>query len=370
MISCYRRDGNWPDRSNELSGLSTRLLSEILSLKRLDEKDSCCGSWPRASRNTGTTARFCDNRRLTCGCVSFHWLLVFRAVVQRLVELGEALKRQQLVGMRQRRENLALKDEAELLRRRRGQDEHLIRELEEKVAVLDSKIHRTDLVISNQGDDETDVGVPQLLDEPYVAEARAADRQQPHHQAQGAHVPAASELSKLQADVHSKSDQLRDMQQRYDEIVAARIKLEAEAADFDRDRREDRREIQHLKAQLALMEYDSDEASDVERGDKRNSGDSKRRPRQQIPNRVREYYEREQKRVQKAAQHTIRSLRQLLDKKNAALESYRKQLAAQTQAVEVERATLAEKQRQIVAEAFDENAGTITKLKHAVCTTS
>jgi chromosome segregation ATPase len=324
-----------------------------------------------------------------------------RDVVRRLIDLNEQLKAAQLAALRQRRELAVNRDEARLAKKRIEDYEGAVRALEERIVAQDTEQRRRE--------DE------------YRRQLRAAVTQA-HAEAGEAGVYAAQAASGAAADLQAASSpggtvadaaagasaaaSIADAAAAQARLAALTSAVEVaekkaresgqRAADAVEQARVRKRRVAFLERQLELHGVDvaalrtgiddDDNAGDAE-GDSAAGNTSSRggpsgakpgspewdKERAQFKEdaasgmaKMREHYEEEARRLQKAAQATTASLKDLLQKKNAVIKDYQDRFETLRRERDAERTREMAERERIAQAAYEENRGTIERLRAAL----
>jgi chromosome segregation ATPase len=300
-----------------------------------------------------------------------------RDVFKRLVDLNDQLRTAQLSALRHRRELSAVKDEARLKAKRADDYEAHIRGLEERlVAQLTDARKRED-------EQRRQLHSAVMHARTEAGDARSIARAASSSSSDGLDVDtaAAAESIDRKAEIETLSRSVREADKRSRE---ARERADA-AVEKARLRK---RRITFLEKQLEIHGVDiatlrsGEDAEDATTKDEEDdeivagggegnneassSSLSKHEKNTSGMAKMKEHYEAEAKRLQKAAQATHAQLKDMLDKKNLTIRDYQEKFEALRRERDAERTRELGEREKIAQAAYEENKLTIERLRAAV----
>jgi chromosome segregation ATPase len=290
-----------------------------------------------------------------------------RDVFKRLVDLNDQLRTAQLSALRHRRELAAIKDEARLKSKRADESEAHIRGLEERlVAQLTDSRKREDeqrrQLHSAVMHARTEAGDIRSI-------ARAASTEGLTVESAAAEEASAtkSEIDALTRSVKEAEKRSRDARERA-ETAVEKARLRKRRITF----LEKQLEIHGVDIATLRSGEDAEDAAekDEEEGDEgdTNSSSSLFKPEKNASGmaKMKEHYEAEARRLQKAAQATHAQLKDMLDKKNLTIRDYQEKFEVLRRERDAERTRELGEREKIAQAAYEENKLTIERLRAAV----
>jgi hypothetical protein len=312
-----------------------------------------------------------------------------RDVARRLVELNDALKGAQLAGLRQRRELGIVRDEARLAKRRGEEYETHIRALEERLVAVDTDMrrredehHRAMRTAVAQANVEAGESAAIVASTPGPAPSAGAPASRPRAGHTDEDTARVQQLETALADERRAGRELRDKARAAVERSRLRgrrvmfLESQLSATGFDVAGLKDG----YAEEDGALRDIIGGGASDEEAaGSNENAAPGSTPARKTAvvvkaagtpPDAglsvVKQAYEDELGRMQKAAVATTRSLKELLSQKNGVITEYQRKLEKVRAEREAEKSKEAREREAAVAAAFTEGSTTIEKLKASI----
>jgi len=234
-----------------------------------------------------------------------------KPLADRLLQLNDELKLCQLQSMRQKRELQVLREEKQYVDKLRDKDEEHIRRLEESVSLTENALRRRD--------DEKHISDTVVVYPENIAED-------------------SDEKPKL-VTVSNNSELVEELQR------------QVRQAD-ERDEQSTRK-IDHLSEQLRYMSKRLQvEGLDMENfNPQKNKGD--------------EYYQADARRMQAAAQQTIASLKDIVNRKNQVIDGFKNKLELQRRNAMAERERDQAEIERLTEKLYEDNQNAIQKLRNA-----
>ncbi|GBG27827.1 Centrosomal protein of 290 kDa [Hondaea fermentalgiana] len=276
-----------------------------------------------------------------------------QTLAHRLLQLNENLKAAQLESMRQRREVQLLREEKEHLEKLRARDEEHILRLEESVANTENTLRRYEderrIRSASKAlvdDDNLGVHVPQELEDDTNENENAlglsADAAQPHlsSQAQAVDIGALRELRLQLQEAQDREDRLeRQVQVKVEQVRLLQNRLRAEG----------------------LPDDPEDLELDGENDNEYASGTSRRT----VQERASHLYEADARKIQAAAQQSVASFKDIIARKNQAIEALKKKLELERKGALVEKERDQAEIERLTEKLYEDNRDAIHKLRTA-----
>ena len=300
-----------------------------------------------------------------------------RDVFKRLVDLNDQLRTAQLSALRHRRELSAVKDEARLKAKRADDYEAHIRGLEERlVAQLTDARKRED-------EQRRQLHSAVMHARTEAGDARSIARAASSSDGLGVESAAAAEDADRKTEIDTLTRSVKEAEKR------SRDARERADAAVEKARLRKRR-ITFLEKQLEIHGVDvaslrtgedavdattkDDEGEDDAEGggEEEGAGTSSSSSLSKVEKnatgmaKMKEHYEAEARRLQKAAQATHAQLKDMLDKKNLTIRDYQEKFEALRRERDAERTRELGEREKIAQAAYEENKLTIERLRAAV----